>query len=146
MIFIVIRVFHSLYLDEDSVGNQSREFPSMLRYNPPSLDHLTHRTKFSRKEIQSIYQGFKQECPSGLIDEENFRQIYQQFFPFADVSSYARLIFSTLDLRASGWVTFEDFLVCLSTLCRGTVEDRLKWIFNLYDTNKCGKVTREVSE
>ena len=118
----------------------------MLRYKTPSLDHLTNRTKFSRKEIQSIYQGFKQECPSGIIDEENFQQIYQQFFPSADVSSYAHLIFSTLDLRASGWVTFEDFLVCLSTLCRGTVEDRLKWIFNLYDTNKCGKVTRKVSE
>ena len=35
------------------------------RYKPRSLDELANRTKFSKKEIQLIYQGFKQECPSG---------------------------------------------------------------------------------
>lgn len=35
------------------------------RYKPRSLDELASRTKFSKKEIQLIYQGFKQECPSG---------------------------------------------------------------------------------
>lgn len=82
----------------------------------------------------------------GLIDEETFQRIYQQFFPFADTSLYAHLIFSTIDVRAMGWVTFEDFLLCLSTLYRGTIEDRLKWIFTLYDTNKCGRLTRQVTE
>lgn len=37
------------------------------RYKPRSLDELASRTKFSKKEIQLIYQGFKQECPSGMI-------------------------------------------------------------------------------
>jgi hypothetical protein len=36
------------------------------RYKPRSLDELASRTKFSKKEIQLIYQGFKQECPSGM--------------------------------------------------------------------------------
>lgn len=38
---------------------------SFKRYKPRSLDELASRTKFSKKEIQLIYQGFKQECPSG---------------------------------------------------------------------------------
>ncbi|CAF4869402.1 unnamed protein product, partial [Rotaria magnacalcarata] len=56
------------------------------RYKPRSLDELTTRTKFSKKEIQLIYQGFKQECPSGIVNEETFKHIYGQFFPFADTS------------------------------------------------------------
>ena len=80
----------------------------------------------------------------GIVNEETFKHIYGQFFPFADTSSYAHLVFATFDLRSSGCVTFEDFLVCLSTLCRGSLEDRLRWIFTLYDTKKSGKLTRDV--
>ncbi|CAF1224705.1 unnamed protein product [Adineta ricciae] len=116
---------------------------TLKRYKPRSLDELATRTKFSKKEIQLIYQGFKQECPSGTVNEETFKNIYGQFFPFADTSTYAHLIFSTFDLRSAGFVTFEDFLVCLSTLCRGTIEERLKWIFALYDTKKSGKLTND---
>jgi len=81
----------------------------------------------------------------GIVNEETFKHIYGQFFPFADTSSYAHLVFSTFDLRTSGCVTFEDFLICLSTLCRGSVEDRLRWIFTLYDTKKSGKLTQDVN-
>lgn len=28
-----------------------------------------------------MYRGFKAECPGGLIREENFKNIYSQFFP-----------------------------------------------------------------
>ncbi|CAF1101814.1 unnamed protein product [Adineta steineri] len=118
------------------------EVETLKRYKPRSLDELASRTKFSKKEIQVIYQGFKQECPSGTVDEETFKRIYGQFFPFADTSTYAHLIFSTFDLRSSSFVTFEDFLICLSTLCRGTIEDRLRWIFSLYDTKRSGKLTK----
>jgi len=35
-----------------------------------------------------------------------------------------------------------DLLVSLSTLLRGTVYDRLRWIFKLYDVNGDGCVTK----
>ena len=31
--------------------------------------------------LKVMYQGFKQVCPSGLVDENTFRDIYAQFFP-----------------------------------------------------------------
>ena len=31
----------------------------------------------------------------------------------------------------------------LSILARGTMDEKLRWIFNLYDLNRDGKVTRE---
>lgn len=81
----------------------------------------------------------------GTVNEETFKNIIGQFFPCGDTSAYARLIFSTFDMRASGLVTFEDFLMALSTLCRGTMEERLKWIFTLYDRKRTERLTRDVS-
>uniref|UniRef100_A0A3B4BDY7 EF-hand domain-containing protein n=1 Tax=Periophthalmus magnuspinnatus TaxID=409849 RepID=A0A3B4BDY7_9GOBI len=45
------------------------------------LEQLQAHTQFTRKELQSLYRGFKNECPSGLVDEETFKSIYSQFFP-----------------------------------------------------------------
>ncbi len=42
-------------------------------------------------------------------------------------------------------VSFKDFIVSLSTISRGTVEERVKWLFNFYDTNKDNKISRDVS-
>jgi hypothetical protein len=38
----------------------------------------------------------------------------------------------------------QDFVVGLSILLRGTVHEKLKWAFNLYDINKDGCITKEV--
>ncbi|KAK3550138.1 hypothetical protein QTP86_021073, partial [Hemibagrus guttatus] len=46
---------------------------SMVRHQPEGLEKLQAQTKFTRKELQSLYRGFKNECPSGLVDEETFK-------------------------------------------------------------------------
>lgn len=51
------------------------------RHKPEELTILAATTRFTRKEIQVIYRGFKQECPTGLVDEEAFKKIFSQFFP-----------------------------------------------------------------
>ncbi|CAH0562155.1 unnamed protein product [Brassicogethes aeneus] len=51
------------------------------RYRPEELQKLASKTKFTRKEIQLMYRGFKQECPTGMVDEESFKHIFAQFFP-----------------------------------------------------------------
>ncbi|KAF6199827.1 hypothetical protein GE061_006125 [Apolygus lucorum] len=51
------------------------------RHRPEELTKLMKTTKFTRKEIQLIYRGFKQECPTGMVDEDSFKHIFSQFFP-----------------------------------------------------------------
>ncbi|KAF5907012.1 Kv channel-interacting protein 4 isoform X3, partial [Clarias magur] len=36
-----------------------------------------------------------------------------------------------------------DFVMGLSILLRGTVQEKLNWVFNLYDINKDGYITKE---
>ncbi|XP_039727349.1 A-type potassium channel modulatory protein KCNIP2 isoform X5 [Pteropus medius] len=124
---------------------------STVCHRPEGLEQLQEQTKFTRKELQVLYRGFKnsalptpQECPSGIVNEENFKQIYSQFFPQGDSSTYATFLFNAFDTNHDGSVSFEDFVAGLSVILRGTIDDRLNWAFNLYDLNKDGCITKEV--
>ncbi|ELK32254.1 Calsenilin [Myotis davidii] len=114
---------------------------SMVRHQPEGLEQLQAQTKFTKMELQSLYRGFKNECPSGLVDEDTFKLIYAQFFPQGDATTYAHFLFNAFDADGNGAICFEDFVVGLSILLRGTVQEKLKWAFNLYDINKDGYIT-----
>ncbi|GAV05550.1 hypothetical protein RvY_15664-2 [Ramazzottius varieornatus] len=113
------------------------------RYVPASLDILTKTTRFSRREIQLIYRSFKQECPTGIVTAEKFRELYSQFFPLGDASYFARQIFQLMDQDMDGSVTFEEYLVVMSMLSRGSLDEKVQWVFNLYDSNGEGQLTAE---
>ncbi|RXN02380.1 Kv channel-interacting 2-like isoform X1 [Labeo rohita] len=112
-------------------------------YRPDSLEKMMERTKFTKTELQILYRSFKNDCPTGLVNEETFKLIYSHFFPHGDSSAYAHFLFEAFDRRKNGAVSFEDFVVGLSIILRGTVTDRLCWAFSLYDLNKDGCITKE---
>ncbi|XP_025416723.1 Kv channel-interacting protein 2-like isoform X2 [Sipha flava] len=113
------------------------------RYRPEELTKLTKITKFNKKEIQLIYRGFKQECPTGMVDEDSFKHIFSQFFPQGDASQYAQYVFNTIKRNQTGKISFEEFLAILSKVSRGSVQEKLHWIFGLYDLNKDGVITKK---
>ncbi|XP_074415066.1 uncharacterized protein LOC141731853 isoform X2 [Zonotrichia albicollis] len=49
----------------------------------------------------------RQECPSGLVDEETFTLIYSRFFPRGDASSYAHFLFDAFDADRNGALCFQ---------------------------------------
>ncbi|GIY00377.1 kv channel-interacting protein 4 [Caerostris extrusa] len=115
----------------------------VTRYKPERLDALCKTTKFTRKEIRLMYQGFKQECPTGVVTEENFKDIFAQFFPQGDSTQYAHYVFKSFKQSHGGTINFEQFLHILSLLSRGSVVDKLQWIFGLYDINGDGYITKQ---
>merc|ERR1711944_237194 len=64
----------------------------------------------------------------------------------SNVSSYSHYVFSTLDHEDSGIITFEDFVIGLSILVRGTTEEKVRWMFSLYDQDRDGFISREEME
>ncbi|CAH2276776.1 Kv channel-interacting 1 isoform X2 [Pelobates cultripes] len=110
---------------------------------PEGLEQLETQTNFTKRELQVLYRGFKNECPSGVVNEDTFKQIYSQFFPHGDASMYAHYLFNAFDAAQSGSVKFEDFVTALSVLLRGTIHEKLRWTFNLYDINKDGHINKE---
>ncbi|KAA0703896.1 Kv channel-interacting protein 1 [Triplophysa tibetana] len=140
---------------------------TMVCHRPEGLEQLEAQTNFTKQELQVLYRGFKNECPSGVVNEETFKHIYAQFFPHGgtmtqlvhirdtivfnlflsyfctDASTYAHYLFNSFDTRNDGSIKFEDFVMGLSTLLRGTVREKLEWTFHLYDINSDGFISKE---
>ncbi|XP_053622750.1 Kv channel-interacting protein 4-like isoform X2 [Plodia interpunctella] len=114
----------------------------LSRHRPEPLGALARSTRFSRHEIKLMYRGFKQECPSGVVDEEAFKHIFCQFFPLGDATQYAHYVFNTMKHKQSGKVNFEEFLEILSRVARGSVQEKLSWVFALYDVDGDGRISR----
>uniref|UniRef100_A0A672IFX5 Kv channel interacting protein 1 b n=1 Tax=Salarias fasciatus TaxID=181472 RepID=A0A672IFX5_SALFA len=132
-------------------------------HRPEGLDQLEAQTNFTKQELQILYRGFKNECPSGVVNEETFKHIYAQFFPhggnfskspcpfslhfsnycLADASMYAHYLFNAFDTTNNGSIKFKDFVMGLSILLRGTLREKLEWTFHLYDINRDGYINRE---
>ncbi|KAG1675641.1 Calsenilin [Nymphon striatum] len=83
-----------------------------------TLDTLSIGTHFTKREIQSIYRGFKQIQQHTLI-------------------LYSRHWIKT----TSGYLNFGEYLLMLSSMSRGSINEKLHWIFNLYDVDRDGYVT-----
>lgn len=79
-----------------------------------------------------------------MVKEDKFKLIYAQFFPRgADTNSYARFVFNSFDIQRKQEITFTDFVIGLSVLTRGTIDEQLRWIFTLYDINGDGIITKD---
>ena len=63
---------------------------------------MSQETKFTRAEVKFLYRAFKQECPNGIIDEETFKEVYENIFPLGDASKYASLVFKCIDKEDTG--------------------------------------------
>ncbi|CAB3251209.1 unnamed protein product [Arctia plantaginis] len=127
-----------------------------VRHRPEPPGALAQVTRFSAHEIKLMYRGFKQECPSGVVDEEAFKNIFSQFFPLGDATQYAHYVFKTIKHKQSGKVNFEvrteatntpcdalcEFLDILSRVARGSVQEKLSWVFTLYDVDGDGRISR----
>ncbi|EEC08665.1 hypothetical protein IscW_ISCW005276 [Ixodes scapularis] len=89
-----------------------------------SLDALCRNTKFTRRQIQLMYRSFKQvgaaadppaaptvsvqmECPTGFVEEDTFKHIFAQFFPYGNACSYARYVFKSFDRNRNGAISFK---------------------------------------
>ncbi|PAV83846.1 hypothetical protein WR25_19587 [Diploscapter pachys] len=87
-----------------------------------------------------------QTCPNGYVNRQQFCQIYRSFFaisPKTDAKPYANMIFDTLDDDGNGRISFSEFANELSMFIKGDVEQRIDWIFNLYDSKRRGYLMEE---
>ncbi|PRT56101.1 Calcium-binding protein NCS-1 [Wickerhamiella sorbophila] len=107
------------------------------------LKELKEITHFESKELQQWYKGFLKDCPSGQLSRDDLRGVYKQFFPFGDPGAFSDLVFDVFDTDNNGTVDFKEFITALSISSRGSVDEKLKWAFQLYDLNKDGLISQE---
>uniref|UniRef100_A0A0R3RLM3 EF-hand domain-containing protein n=1 Tax=Elaeophora elaphi TaxID=1147741 RepID=A0A0R3RLM3_9BILA len=96
--------------------------------------------RFTAVELRALYRTFKDKLP---ICRESFREVYAKIFPHGDVEQFADLIFDSIVRQHAEYVTFTDFIKAYSILSRGTIEEKLNWIYKIYDPRNTGKIEWE---
>ncbi|XP_051574477.1 visinin-like [Myxocyprinus asiaticus] len=111
------------------------------------LEDLKLNTKFSENELSQWYENFQKQCPSGRIAPEEFKKIYERFFPESDTTSYAQHVFRSFDTNDDGTLDFKEYIIALHMTSTGKTERKLEWAFSLFDVDKNGYITKaEVGE
>lgn len=115
---------------------------------PPELEagqvsDLTKKTKFNPEQIQKIYREFMGENPDGKMTPEKLKKTYKQMFPDCDETTFADFVFKTYDSNHDGTVDFKEFITAVSLTKKGTLRQRLTWIFNIYDADNSGYITKK---
>lgn len=113
--------------------------PSKLNNEEISL--LRQETKFSTRELHQWYKGFKRDVQGGELTKEEFIKIHKQFYPFGDPTEFASYAFEAFDINDKRKIDFKDFIKSLSIASRGSIEEKLKWAFKMYDRDKDGFIS-----
>ena len=110
---------------------------------PKTLAELKEQTNFTVEELQEWYKEFSSSWPKGALTVDEFKKAYSTFFPLGDASEFAKHVFRVFDQNDAGRVDFREFICGFSVGLRGSVEEKLKFSFRIYDVDGNGFISPE---
>ncbi len=122
------------------------------RLHPTVVQALRKTTEFSSSEIQDLYLQFRHDCkqPSGhkkarrTLTVEQLQHVYEETFPdSSDSSKFADHIFRMFDKDHNGNIDFAEFVTTINIQVKGSYEDKLHWVFDLYDIDGNKQVSKD---
>lgn len=96
--------------------------------------------KFDADEIcilEKTWQDLADRSNGKGIDKETFLQ----YFPLNGL--LGDRLFAQFDKRKTGYIDFEEFISGLATVCRGTIDDKIHFVFNMYDVSHDSTVSKQ---
>eukprot|EP01103_Thecamoeba_quadrilineata_P015121 TRINITY_DN4680_c0_g1_i1.p1 TRINITY_DN4680_c0_g1~~TRINITY_DN4680_c0_g1_i1.p1 ORF type:complete len:937 (+),score=167.18 TRINITY_DN4680_c0_g1_i1:240-2813(+) len=113
-------------LEEDTRWNQIYE--------------LQGKTKFGEEELKDLFYRYSLQLSSGShsgLDYKSYQNIFVQIIPnWQNRSDLVRAAFQHADVAHKEQLDFAEFAISLSTVCKGSSEERIKMCFDLLDTDK----------
>lgn len=110
-----------------------------------ALNNRKKFSHFSEKELKKWEVQFQQQYPAGYITEKDMISIFLKLFPFGKFK-FASLLFRTINISNSGEIDFSELLIAFSILRKGSLHEKLRWLFRLYDTDSDGVISKDEME
>jgi len=106
------------------------------------IEELLELTKFKKKEIQQWYSDFIRDCPGALLNKDQFNDLYGKIYISPESNKQKTdHIFRSLDTNHDNVVSFKELMSALSLSKRGTVREKMEWLFEIYDVDGNGRIT-----
>ncbi|XP_045465284.1 EF-hand calcium-binding domain-containing protein 1-like [Harmonia axyridis] len=127
----------------------SMEETRFKKKQSPLIKELLAKKKihFSQTEIEClliIYYKLQKDGPEKqrAVNKNQFRDILHNAFDMTDGAMMDR-IFSALDRGPSIYVSMETWISALSLFLRGTLEEKIRYAFSVYDSMNDGHLGRD---
>lgn len=69
------------------------------------------------------------------MDKKEFEKVYKQLYPQGNPSKFSQYVFDVFDEDNSGFISFTEFLLSVSSISEGDLGKRLHMAFKIYDVN-----------
>ena len=113
-----------------------------------ALRYLVNNTQFTAQEVHMLHRHFRRGCAVTSkkkklrLGRNEFVQLFENTFPCAETTQFAQHAFRLFDQDHNGKVDFQEFVFMLDYLVKGSENDKLLMLFQLYDIDN----TKLVSE
>merc|ERR1712241_1203759 len=101
---------------------------------------------FTEDDIKNLVKTFKMEFPHGNINKRGTIEAIRKVFPRYDADCVMKNIFEIFDTLNTGKVNQDEILWVFSMAMNGTVQEKLQWLFKLYDKDGNREISQEEME
>jgi Ca2+-binding EF-hand superfamily protein len=110
--------------------------------NPGDLHSIAKlaASKFDDEEIallQMTWQDLADRSNGRGVDKDTFLQ----YFPLNGL--LGERLFVQFDTKKTGYIDFDEFIIGLSIVCRGSNDDKIHFVFNMYDISHDNTVSKQ---
>ena len=100
-------------------------------------------SKYTKMELKQWGERFKERYTTGYITETEFKDLYSNIHASDNSSPFAEHLYRLFDRNKDNMVTFKEFMVAISVSCRGSIREKIEWMFGLFDVDEDGRVTKK---
>ena len=108
-----------------------------------TLDFIAAKTQASKEDVEEQYTNFLANYPDGKITKKCFGVMMQKCFPDQNVSKVESHIFRMYDFNSDGKIDFREFMILLTIMGSGSVEENLQQIFRIFDVDNSGTISQK---
>jgi Ca2+-binding EF-hand superfamily protein len=108
------------------------------------IQFIMANTDLERDRIVAWHDDFRRKCPNNRIDKAMFVSFYKNLIPgeHPDEDKFCEAVFEAFDSDGNGYIDFGEFLISFWIRARGSLKDKLAWLFDVYDTDRSNYITQ----